>query len=226
MKMNLKKIKYKFVKLIYADHNKSYVVQKKLKQCLLELNSSDIGINIGAGLTNIHPQIRNLDIFNGKNIFYVSKAEKIPEADDFFSLAISQEVLEHIENPTLAVHEIYRVLKKGGKFYCQIPFIIGYHSGPNDYWRFTKEGIVVLLKKAGFSIEEVGISVGSGTGFYRISVEFFATLFTILIPKFYIFFKAIFAVLLYPIKFSDFLFKFSNQKDRIPGGYFVIAKKP
>jgi SAM-dependent methyltransferase len=223
--MDLKKIRFKIVQFIYADHNRSSVVQSKLKHCLSELNSHDIAINVGAGATNIHPQVRNLDIFSGENIYYVAKAESIPEVDNYFNLAISQEVLEHVENPILAVNEIHRVLKKGGKFYCQVPFIIGYHPGPNDYWRFTKEGIVVLLKNAGFDIIEVGVAVGSGTGFYRILVEFFATLFSVIIPNLYIFFKGIFAFCFYPVKFLDYFFKFSNQRDRIPGGYYVIAKK-
>jgi SAM-dependent methyltransferase len=223
--MTIKKIRFKLVQLIYADHNRSGVVQSKLRHCLNELTSQDIAINVGAGSTNIHPQVRNLDIFSGENIYYVAKAECIPEVDDFFTLAISQEVLEHVENPILAVSEIFRVLKKGGTFYCQVPFIIGFHPGPNDYWRFTKEGIVLLLRNSGFEIIEVGVAVGSGTGFYRILVEFFSTLLAIIIPKSYIFFKGIFALCFYPVKFLDYFFKFSNQKDRIPGGYYVIAKK-
>lgn len=223
--MNLKNIRFRLVQLIYADHNNSSIVKNRINQCLSELGKHEIGINIGAGTTSIHNQIRNLDIYPGENIYYVAKAESIPEKNDFFSLAISQEVLEHIKDPNLAVSEIFRVLKKGGKFYCQVPFIIGYHPGPTDFWRFTKEGIVSLLSNAGFEIIEVGIAVGAGTGFYRISVEFFAGLFSIFIPKFYYVFKAFFAISLYPIKFLDYLFKYSTQKDRIPGGYFVIAKK-
>ena len=223
--MNIKKIRFRLVQLIYADHNRSSVIQNKIKQCISELESNDIGINIGSGTTNIHKNVRNLDIFPGENIYYVAKAESIPENSDFFSLAISQEVLEHVEDPNLAVREIYRVLKKGGKFYCQVPFIIGYHPGPTDFWRFSKEGILTILSKAGFEILEVDISVGAGTGFYRILVEFFAGLFSIFTPKIYFVLKAGFAITFYPIKYLDFVFKYSSQKDRIPGGYYVIAKK-
>ena len=223
--MNLKNLRSTLVKLIYADHNNALIVKKKLKHCLNQLNNDDIGINVGSGSTKIHKNVRNLDIFPGQNIYYVAKAENIPEINDFFSLAISQEVLEHVQNPIQACSEIYRVLKKGGIFYCQIPFIIGYHPGPTDYWRFTKEGIEELLKKSGFEILEIGISVGGGTGYYRISVEFFASLISIFIPKLYILSKGFFSICLFPLKSFDFLFKYSIQKDRIPGGYYVIAKK-
>jgi SAM-dependent methyltransferase len=223
--MQLKKIKSKFVKLFYADHNQSRIVKKIINECLSQLGDGEFGINIGAGSTNLHKRVRNLDIFEGENIYYVAKAESIPEKSDFFNLAISQEVLEHVENPELAVREIYRVLKVGGIFYCQLPFIIGYHPGPNDYWRFTKEGIIQLLEKEGFIIEDIGISVGGATGYYRISVEFFAGLFSIFIPKIYHIVKAIFSIFLFPIKYLDLLFVYSVQKDRIPGGYYVLAKK-
>jgi SAM-dependent methyltransferase len=223
--MNIKKLRSKFVETFYADHNQSSIVRRKLKECMEQLGVDDIGINIGAGQTNIHKRVRNLDIFEGESIFYVARAESIPEKSDFFSLAISQEVLEHVECPELAVREIYRVLKPGGVFYCQIPFIIGYHPGPTDFWRFTKEGVITLLEKEGFKIKEIGISVGAGTGYYRISVEFFAGLFSIFLPRIYFIFKGIFSVFLFPMKYLDLLFVYSRQKDRIPGGYYVIARK-
>ena len=225
MNNKLRKIRFRLVQFIYADHNRSSVVQSRIRECISDLHEDEIGINIGAGTMNFGSKIRNLDIFPGDNIYYVAKAEEIPEESNFFSLAISQEVLEHVEHPHLALQEIYRVLKEGGKFYCQVPFIIGYHPGPTDFWRFTKEGLVTIIRSAGFEIEEVGISVGAGTGYYRISVEFFAGLFSIFIPKLYIISKGFFSISLYPLKVLDHLFKYSSQKDRIPGGYFVIARK-
>jgi SAM-dependent methyltransferase len=225
MKNKYQDIRFKFVKLIYADHNSSSIVKNKIKSCISTLKENEIGINIGAGFTKLDSNIRNLDIFPGENIYYVTTADKIPEGDNFFSLAISQEVLEHVKDPFSAVKEIHRVLKKGGLFYCQVPFIIGYHPGPTDFWRFTKEGIEELLVQSGFEVLESGITVGGGTGFYRIAVEFFSTLISLPLPPLYFLFKAIFSVALYPIKFFDLLFAFSPQKDRIPGGYYIIVKK-
>ena len=223
--MNFKNIQFKFVRLVYADHNRSSVVKKKIAEVINNLGPNDIGINIGSGTTVFDNRIRNLDIFPGKNIFYIASAENIPESNDFFSLAISQEVIEHVKDPFLATKEIYRVLKKGALFYCQVPFIIGYHPGPTDFWRFTKEGIIEMLLQAGFEVVETGISVGGGTGFYRIAVEFFAILFSLPLQRSYFFFKALFSIFLYPIKFLDIFFSFSKQKDRIPGGYYIIVKK-
>lgn len=224
--MMLSKIKYFFVKKIYADHNNSKSVQLALSSVLTKMSSENaVGINIGAGYTRLHPNIKNIDIFAGENIDIVSKAESLPFEDNSIDLIISQEVLEHVQNPSLAVQEMFRVLKKDGLIYCQLPFVIGYHPGPTDFWRFTKEGIVEIFQRHGFFIKEVGISVGGGTGFYRICVEFFATFFSLPLSLLYIPFKILFSLFFYPIKWLDFLFKYSNQRDRISGGYYIITTK-
>jgi hypothetical protein len=33
------------------------------------------------------------------------------------------------------------LLRKGGTIYLTVPFVWRVHSYPNDYWRFTKEGV-------------------------------------------------------------------------------------
>jgi SAM-dependent methyltransferase len=219
------KIRSAYVKLIYANHNNSFSVKKALMKVLSEIKEGDIGLNVGAGTTKLHPQIKNLDIFPGKNIDYIGKAEAIPVDDNVFKIVISQETLEHVQDPFKAAAEVFRVLRPNGLFYCQLPFIIGYHPGPTDYWRFTKEGIRELLEKQGFVCEEIGISVGGATGFYRIFIEFLSVLLSTPFPFLYHFFKAIFSLILFPIKWLDFIMSFSQQKDRISGGYYIIARK-
>jgi SAM-dependent methyltransferase len=222
----LKRIQKIFVKHIYADHNNSHIVKVRLKCLLKILDQSDTaGLNVGAGYTKIHPKIKNMDIFPGKQIDIVGFAENIPCQDQSFDLVITQECLEHVKDPFKAMNEIYRVLKKGGKLYIQLPFIIGYHPGPTDYWRFTIEGIEELANRNSFIVLEKGIVGGGGTGYYRISVEFFAVLLSIPLNGLYKPFKALFALILFPLKGFDFLFNYSIQKNRIPGGFYLIAQK-
>ena len=223
--MNLKKLRFKFVKMIYAYHNASRHVRQALSKTLAHLEPGDIGLNLGAGDTRIHSQVKNMDIFPGENIDIVGSAEAIPLKDNYLKIVVTQEVLEHVEHPFQAAKEIHRVLQPGGVLYCQLPFVIGYHPGPTDFWRFTREGIASMLTHAGFEIEEQGTSVGNGTGFYRILVEFLATLLAVFLPPFYTLFKAFFAVICFPIKWLDRVFEYSKEQDRIPGGYYVIARK-
>jgi len=222
----LKKIQEFFVTYIYADHNNSPGVKKALKPLLQYLNDpGKSGLNIGSGNTHLHPNIKNLDIFPGKYVDIVAHAEDIPCEMESFDIIITQETLEHVKDPCKTMSEIKRLLKKGGKAYIQLPFIIGYHPGPTDFWRFTKEGIIELASKNDLKVLEIGITVGGGSGYYRISVEFFSSLLAIILPFAYKPLKGFFSIVLLPLKLFDIFFKLSKQKDRIPGGYYIIAQK-
>lgn len=66
---------------------------------------------------------------------------------NFYDFVVLDEILEHVARPWEAVDEIHRILKPGGCLITSSPFLIAVHKVPNDYWRFTKDGIEVLLKK-------------------------------------------------------------------------------
>lgn len=214
-----------FVRLIYADHNRSSTVRRAITQVLASMPKDGFGLNVGAGKTRIDPRVRNLDLFDGPNIDFVGRAEALPLPDASVDLVISQETLEHVHDPFMAMREIQRVLKPGGTLYLQLPFIIGYHPGPTDFWRFTREGIVRLVEAAGLECKEVGVAVGASTGFYRTAVEYFAILLSLPLPALYLPLKALVAFVLFPIKWLDMLTALSRQTDRIAGGYFVVARK-
>ena len=218
-------IKSLFIKKIYGNHNDTKNVKHAIKYVLGKMPADGVGLNIGAGFSKIDPKIRNMEIFEAPNIDFVGSVENIPLADEELDVVITQEVLEHVKSPFKAMNEIHRVLKIGGMAYIQLPFIIGFHPCPNDYWRFSKEGIEVLVQTSDMKIIESGITVGSATGFYRISVEFFSILFSVPIPSIYKLLKAILSILFYPIKLLDPILACSNEKDRVAGGYYIICQK-
>lgn len=219
------RIRYFFVKKIYADHNSSKTVKMVLKKLLQEIPVNGFGLNVGSGRTKLDPRVKNMEIESAENVDFVGRVESIPLSDESIDLIITQEVLEHVEKPLVAMREMARVLKYHGKLYLQVPFIIGFHPCPNDYWRFTNEGIVLLAKDTGFIVLETGYSVGSATGFYRIAVEFFSILLSIPIHILYRPSKAFFSLLLYPIKWLDPLLNMSSERYRISGGFYVVCEK-
>lgn len=222
----LQQLKLNFVKNIYATHNNSFKIKRALAEVFNILkNTNSLGLNVGSGNSKLHPSIINLDIYPFENVHCCSDAVNLPFKNHTFDLVISQETLEHIRDPNLVLGEIYRVLKKKGILYLQLPFIIGYHPGPADFWRFTKEGIEELVIKNDFNILKIEIAVGPATGFYRIIVEFGAVLISSLFPKGYLLFKGMFALLFYPIKLLDIFMIHSKNSDRIAGGYYIIAEK-
>jgi len=211
---------------VYASHNKDRNVRAAIGMLLESFDMSDEwGMNFGAGETQIHPRLLNLDVINGPTVDIVAPGGILPFRDNALALVISQEVIEHIEDPFAAIGEIHRVLRPGGSFYCQAPFQIGYHPGPTDLWRFTRQAWPVLFPPEHWELEELELSVGHGTGFYRIAVEFVAVTASAVYSGFYKPVKGLAAIFLSPLKLFDFLKPSEQARDRIPGGYFCVARK-
>ena len=175
-------------------------------------------LNIGSGITRIHPKILNLEINSGHNVDIVASADNIPLQHSSVDLVVSQEVLEHVPSPSDVLLEIYRVLKPGGCLYLQIPWVFGYHGCPNDYWRFSRDGIVQLVEDSGFCIQNLSITVGPFTGFYRVAVEAFAILGS-LFSSAYKAFKLFSAIIFSPVKLLDSFSLKSSQAHRLAGGF-------
>jgi SAM-dependent methyltransferase len=212
---------------VYAMHNRSAPVRRALAGVLAELErSGEWGLDAGAGEKKLHPRLLAIDVSAGASLDCVASIEALPLAAASFRVVVSQEVVEHVADPWRAVSELARVLKPGGRLYLQAPFVIGYHAGPRDYWRFTGEGLRQLLESSGLEVERLEPSVGAGSGMYRIAVEFWAGLAAAVWHRLYLPVKALAAVLLRPLCFVDCVIASSPAAHRIPGGYLAIAVKP
>lgn len=85
----------------------------------------------------------------------IGTAYNIPVENASFDSAICTAVLEHLEEPELALKECYRVLKSGGFAIYSVPFIWHLHEEPRDFYRFSKYGLKYLFEKVGFEIIEI-----------------------------------------------------------------------
>lgn len=210
---------------LYATHNSSPSVERAIASLLAGLPAGEWGLNVGAGGKRLHPRVLNLDVYDPPETDILTSGQDLPFLDRSLALILSQEVLEHLPDPAHTVREAARVLKPGGRFYCQVPFMIGYHPGPTDFWRFTRQGLQQLFAGPEWEIEELAIVLGHGSGFYRIAVEYVAVNFSLLSPKLYLPAKGAAALALFPLKWPDLLSHRSAQQDRIPGGYFCVARR-
>lgn len=210
----------------YEVHKMLPSAEKALQDILAILDEeSSRGANIGAGNSVLHPRIINLEIDRGEHIHIVSKGGDLPFKDSSLDVCVSQEVLEHVYDPFSLIDEIWRVLKPGGRFYCQVPFVIGYHPGPTDFWRFSREAFRFLFKPERWTVRELDVSLGHGSGLYRILVEFFAVNASLISPRLYMPCKGASAVLFSWLPWLDRWSHRSEQKDRIPGGYYIVVEK-
>ncbi len=66
-----------------------------------------------------------------------------------FDLVICEQVLEHVPDPLKAVATLRGMCKDGGYVYVSTPFLVRLHDWPGDYWRFTPDGMEILLRSQG-----------------------------------------------------------------------------
>ena len=76
-----------------------------------------------------------------------------------FDLVIAEQVLEHVRLPSHAVSNVHQMLKRGGWFLVSTPFLLRVHAIPDDYNRWTEQGLKQLLIDGGF--EPDAIETGS-----------------------------------------------------------------
>jgi SAM-dependent methyltransferase len=101
-------------------------------------------------------KIKTLDIDSASNADYIAdicsnNSDIIPS--NLFDLIFCTEVLEHTNNPFIAVNEIERILKPNGIVAVSTPFNFRIHGPLPDNWRFTIHGLKQLFSN--FSIIEI-----------------------------------------------------------------------
>lgn len=137
----------------------------------------------------------------------------LPFSDNFADAIFLFSVIYILEDPRKTLQEINRILKTGGKLFITSPFIFNEAKEPNDYWRFTSEGLEKLLKKSGFNnilIRPVG---------ERFSAAMY------LLSPFLFFWPIKFIFYAIAIIIDRFIPKKLKLKQPCPIGYFVEAYK-
>ena len=213
------------VSYIYGRQNRARPVRETVQSALSRLAPGRYGLSFGSGQVDFGPRILNLDVGTELVVDILSAGTlEIPLLDSSLYLVISQEVLEHVRHPSAALREFHRVLAPGGELVLQPPFIIGYHPGPKDLWRFSVEAYAQLLPSEDWEISQKRISAGHGTGLHRILTEFCAIHFSLFGNRLYRASKGAFALLFSPLIVFDVLTEYLPEKHRIPGGYIITAK--
>jgi SAM-dependent methyltransferase len=129
--------------------------------------------------------------------------------------------IEHLCEPALALAEIARTLKPGARLLIAAPHEWEVHQAPQDYFRYTRYGLVYLLKKAGLE----PIEVRPAGGYFRLlarrllnGLQFFAggLRWLLFLPA---------AALLVPPALILPFFDFLDRDRNFTLGYIAIAKK-
>lgn len=95
------------------------------------------------------------------DIDYVSDILNIPVSSGSFDVLLCTEVLEHVPEPILSIHQFARILRPGGKLLLTAPLGSGLHQEPyHFYGGFTPYWYSKFLAEAGF--EDVNIQPNGG----------------------------------------------------------------
>jgi len=117
-------------------------------------------LSIGGGPTRPDPKLINLNIGPFPNVDIVADAHELPYSSDSVDAIYCEAVLEHLENPSRAVEEMFRVLKPRGKVIAITPFMQAFHGYPYHFQNFTVIGHSLIFSRAGFRVLESGTCVG------------------------------------------------------------------
>jgi SAM-dependent methyltransferase len=73
--------------------------------------------------------------------------EALPVEDGSFEVVLCIQVLEHCDDPSLAVSELARAAAPGGRVLASTHGVMAYHPSPTDYWRWTHAGLERLFRE-------------------------------------------------------------------------------
>jgi hypothetical protein len=85
------------------------------------------------------------DMRPGPGVDRVENLRSLTFADNEIGTALCLDTLEHCEDPFAACRELHRVGRTGGVCVVSSVMFFPVHGYPNDYWRFTPEGMRTLL---------------------------------------------------------------------------------
>ena len=142
------------------------------------------------------------------------ETDRVPYADASVDTVILCNVLEHIYNYEHLLAEIQRILKNDGRLIGFVPFWVGYHPDPRDYFRYTHEALERIFSDAGYTSAKIR-PIGSSP----ILANFNTIILSV--PRFV---RPILYLSYAPL---DWLFAKvrPNSKIRNPLGYIFVARK-
>jgi hypothetical protein len=124
------------------------------KAPVLEIGSKHYSKDVSINYRELFPSIEYIgtDMSEGPNvdivIDFTTDIETIRQrlGNRKINTVVCCSVLEHVNHVFKMAENISAILEPGGVLFISVPFTWRFHGYPNDYWRFTPEGIKYLFK--------------------------------------------------------------------------------
>jgi SAM-dependent methyltransferase len=180
-------------------------------------------LNLGSGNKCYEANIFNLDLFPDKAIDIQGDLLNLPIKNESVETIVCTGVLEHVSDSVKAAKEIFNVLKSGGMVYLETPFMQTVHAVPNDFSRWTPEGLRELLRN--FDVDQIKIVAGPASGLAWQFQETMAMLFSFGNDFMYKVGLRLFGWFAVPLSWLDILLEKNPMAWRAASGFAVIAQK-
>ena len=103
-----------------------------------------------------HADYRRADFAASSGLDYIiTEDSKVTEDPATFDIVLSTQVLEHAASPEVYLAECCRLLKPGGRLICTTHGTYEDHGCPDDYHRWTAQGLERAMERAGFSVQQL-----------------------------------------------------------------------
>lgn len=89
------------------------------------------------------------------SINYVCDIQNMTCPSGHYDAALCVQVLDDIPDPQRAVNELFRVLKPGGSLFLTAPLSGRVHNEPYHFFHFSRFGLELMFKKAGFEVVSI-----------------------------------------------------------------------
>jgi SAM-dependent methyltransferase len=153
----------------YSDR---YWVSRRLRQAMAgiirkyaEENppkcSPNILVDLGCGAMPYKPlwaplvdRYLGVDLAENRSadLHFEGPERRVPLADHTAGIVLSTQVLEHVPSPEAYLAEARRVLRPDGLLILSTHGFWMYHPSPTDYWRWTADGLKLLLERTGWEV--------------------------------------------------------------------------
>jgi len=165
-----------------------------------------------------------VDIEDGPGVDLVADIHDLHMvASDSVDFATSVSVLEHVRYPQKVMKEIFRIVKPGGIIYINVPFVFPFHADPDDFYRFSYQGIRILCED--FECIDSGFNRGPASTMHHLLVHFMAILFCFNTKTLYGINVDIFKWLFFWIKYLDKFVAHYQVAYVIHAGSYFIGRK-
>lgn len=174
----------------------------------------------GAG--NSVPGYVNIDLFPLPGVDVACTAECLPFRESVFSFVECMAVLEHVEDPSAVVDEVFRCLVPGGMAQFVVPFCHPFHEYPRDFRRYSPDGLALLCSR--FDRVSSGWLSGPTATWLVMTLEYAKSWFTGRTMRGAVHFTL--GWLLFPLRYLDAVLLRRPGVRRIGNHHYLFVRKP